>query len=133
MAMSPNLQKSRQATRQRAGAPNSSADEVFGTHRPEGLWHKPLAAKGFYAAIATATAIGVVMNFSSINPIKALYWSQVINGIVAVPVMVLVMRVAADPKIMEKFAITGWLKFLGWGATGVMAAAVVGMGFASVI
>lgn len=100
---------------------------------PEGLWHKPLAAKGFYAAIATATAIGVVMNFSSINPIKALYWSQVINGIVAVPVMVLVMRVAADPKIMEKFAITGWLKFLGWGATGVMAAAVVGMGFASVI
>jgi Mn2+ and Fe2+ transporters of the NRAMP family len=100
---------------------------------PEGLWRKPLAAKGFYAAIATATAIGVVMNFSSINPIKALYWSQVINGIVAVPVMVLVMRVAADPKIMEKFAITGWLKFLGWGATGVMAAAVVGMGFASVI
>jgi Mn2+/Fe2+ NRAMP family transporter len=100
---------------------------------PEGLWRKPLAAKGFYAAIAIATAIGVVMNFSSINPIKALYWSQVINGIVAVPVMVLVMRVAADPKIMEKFAITGWLKFLGWGATGVMAAAVVGMGFASVI
>ena len=50
-----------------------------------GLARKPTKAKKFYAAIAMATLLGVLLNFSPINPIKALYWSAVINGVAAVP------------------------------------------------
>ena len=73
--------------------------------------------------------IGILINFSPINPIKALYWSAVINGVVAVPVMVVMMLMAADSRIMGKFSITGPLRVLGWTATIVIAAAAIGMGF----
>ena len=75
-----------------------------------------------------ATAVGVLLNFTPINPIKALYWCAVINGIVAVPVMALMMLMAANTKIMGKFAIGGWLTGLGWIATATMATAAVAMG-----
>jgi Mn2+/Fe2+ NRAMP family transporter len=69
----------------------------------------------------------MVMNFSGIDAIKALYWSAVLNGIVAVPVMATMMLMAARSDIMGRFAIAGLLKWLGWLATAVMAAAVVAM------
>lgn len=75
-----------------------------------------------------ATAAGVLLNFTPIDPIKALYWCAVINGIVAVPVMAMMMAMAANAKIMGEFAIGGWLKGLGWIATAIMAAAAVAMG-----
>jgi Mn2+/Fe2+ NRAMP family transporter len=96
---------------------------------PIGLARRPKEAVAFYVTIALATMTGVVINFSSINPIRALYWSAVINGVTAVPVMVVMMLIAADSRIMGKFSITGPLRFLGWIATAVMAAAVLGMGF----
>ena len=71
--------------------------------------------------------LGVALNFSPINPIKALYWSAVINGVVAVPVMVIVMHMTANPKIMGKFPVHDGLKLVGWMATGVMAAAAIAM------
>jgi NRAMP (natural resistance-associated macrophage protein)-like metal ion transporter len=95
---------------------------------PEGLARKPKAAKAFYATIAMATMVGAAINFSPINPIKALFWSAVINGVVAVPVMAIMMLLTASPKIMGKFVIGGALRAVGWIATAVMAAAVVGMG-----
>jgi NRAMP (natural resistance-associated macrophage protein)-like metal ion transporter len=95
---------------------------------PEGLARKPKAAKAFYATIAMATMVGAAINFSPINPIKALFWSAVINGVVAVPVMAIMMLMTASPKIMGKFPIGGTLRVVGWSATAVMAAAVVGMG-----
>jgi Mn2+/Fe2+ NRAMP family transporter len=95
---------------------------------PEGLARKPKAAKAFYATIAVATMVGAAINFSPINPIKALFWSAVINGVVAVPVMAIMMIMTASPKIMGKFAVGGALRAVGWIATAVMAAAVVGMG-----
>jgi Mn2+/Fe2+ NRAMP family transporter len=95
---------------------------------PEGLARKPKAAKAFYATIAVATMVGAAINFSPINPIKALFWSAVINGVVAVPVMAIMMIMTASPKIMGKFAVGGALRAVGWIATVVMAAAVVGMG-----
>jgi hypothetical protein len=61
------------------------------------------------------------------GPIQALFWSAVINGVVAVPVMVLMMLLTANTKIMGQFTATGVLRFTGWLATAVMAAAVVGM------
>jgi len=74
-----------------------------------------------------ATLVGMVMNFSGLDPIKALYWSAVLNGIVAVPVMVMMMMMAARSDIMGRFVVAGALKWLGWIATAVMAAAVVAM------
>ena len=94
---------------------------------PQGLARKPKAAKAFYATIALATMIGALINFSPINPIKALFWSAVINGVVAVPVMAIMMAMTADRKIMGPFVTAGPLQAVGWVATAVMAAAVVGM------
>jgi Mn2+/Fe2+ NRAMP family transporter len=62
-----------------------------------------------------------------IDPIRALYWSAVINGVVAVPVMAIMMWLAAAPKVMGDFVVKGWVKVLGWVATAVMAAAVAAM------
>jgi NRAMP (natural resistance-associated macrophage protein)-like metal ion transporter len=94
---------------------------------PNGLARKPRAAKAFYATIALATMIGALINFSPLNPIKALYWSAVINGVVAVPVIAMMMVMTANPKIMGEFVVGGALRALGWIAAGVMGAAVAGM------
>ena len=67
------------------------------------------------------------INFTPIDPIKALYWSAVINGVVAVPVMVVMMMLASRHDIMGRFAVKGLLRLLGWAATVVMAGVVVAM------
>jgi NRAMP (natural resistance-associated macrophage protein)-like metal ion transporter len=92
---------------------------------PVGLSRKPLEAKAFYATIVTATIIGTLIGFSPLDPIKALFWSAVVNGVVAVPVMVTMMLMTHNKKIMGKFRIRGYLLYAGWAATGVMAAAAV--------
>ena len=76
---------------------------------------------------------GVVISFSPIDPIKALFWSAVINGVVAVPVMAMMMLITSNEKIMGKFTVTGLQRVVGWLATAVMAAAAVGMGVTATI
>jgi NRAMP (natural resistance-associated macrophage protein)-like metal ion transporter len=95
---------------------------------PVGLGRKPEKAKEFYATIALATMLGVALNFSPINPIKALYWSAVINGIVAVPIMVTMMHMTGNRKIMGTFRIHDGLRWIGWMTTAVMALAATIMG-----
>jgi NRAMP (natural resistance-associated macrophage protein)-like metal ion transporter len=92
-----------------------------------GLASRPLQAKAFYAVIAAATAIGVGLNFTSIDPVKALYWSAVLNGVVAVPVMIVMMHLSMRKGIMSAFTLPPALRVLGWIATVVMAATVVAM------
>jgi NRAMP (natural resistance-associated macrophage protein)-like metal ion transporter len=92
---------------------------------PIGLDRKPLNAKAFYGVIAVATAIGAALNLTPINPISALYWSAVINGIVAVPIMIVLMLLSARQDIMGDGTIGTGLKFWGWLATAVMTAAAV--------
>ena len=92
-----------------------------------GLERKPGRAKLFYGAIAVATLGGMGLSFTPMNPIKMLYWSAVINGVVAVPLMVLIMLLAARRKNMGKFPIPRVLKALGWAATCVMGAAAIVM------
>jgi NRAMP (natural resistance-associated macrophage protein)-like metal ion transporter len=94
---------------------------------PVGLARQPMGAKAFYATVVTATLLGMILDFTPVNPIKALYWSAVINGIVAVPVMAIMMLVSAKREVMGEFTVMGWLKGLGWIATAVMALAVVAM------
>ena len=91
------------------------------------LESKPNKARGFYAVIAIATLAGTAMNFVHINPIKALFWTAVINGVIAVPMLAAVMLVAAKHKAMGRFAISGKLRAMGWLTTVVMAACVIGM------
>jgi Mn2+/Fe2+ NRAMP family transporter len=94
---------------------------------PVGLAREPLKAKAFYGTIALATVVGGILNFTPLDPIKALFWSAVINGIVAVPIMVMTMRMATNKKIMGEFDVRGLLRLLGWLATGTMAIAAIGM------
>jgi Mn2+/Fe2+ NRAMP family transporter len=94
---------------------------------PVGLARQPKEAWAFYASLAVASLIGIGLNFTSINPIKALCWSAVINGVVAVPVMVILMLMTADRRIMGEFTVKGWLRTLGWLSTAAMAACVVAM------
>ena len=67
------------------------------------------------------------MNFSGINPIKALYWSAVLNGVVAVPVMAMMMLIGTNGRIMGKYTVGPVMRLVGWGATAVMATAVLAM------
>jgi len=94
---------------------------------PIGHGLQPTEAKGFYSIITLATALGVVLGFTPIDPIKALFWSAVLNGVIAVPIMVVMMRMAVRSDIMGPFVITRRLWRLGWLATGAMALAVLTM------
>jgi NRAMP (natural resistance-associated macrophage protein)-like metal ion transporter len=108
-----------------AGSAAYAVGEIF--KWPVGLARLPHRAKAFYGTIAAATAIGVVLNFTPIDPIKALFWSAVINGVVAVPVMVMMMLLTARRVVMGNFVLPRSLKTLGWLATAVMAVAVIAM------
>ncbi|WP_243625875.1 NRAMP family divalent metal transporter [Phenylobacterium hankyongense] len=108
-----------------AGSAAYAVGEAFGWH--VGLARKPHRAKAFYGMIAGATVVGAALNFTSIDPIKALFWSAVINGVVAVPVMGMMMLIAGRKEVMGRFTLSRPLKFVGWAATAVMAAAAIGM------
>ena len=92
-----------------------------------GLAQRPGRAPAFYATIACATLVGAILNFTPLDPIKALFWSAVINGVAAVPIMIMIMLMASRTTVMGQFALRPMLKGLGWLATAVMAAAAVGM------
>jgi NRAMP (natural resistance-associated macrophage protein)-like metal ion transporter len=96
-------------------------------HWRVGLAQRPARAKAFYGTIAAATLIGAALNFTPLDPIKGLFWSAVINGVTAVPIMVMIMLLGSRPKVMGQFTLSPWLKSLGWLATAVMAAAAIGM------
>lgn len=95
-------------------------------HWKVGLARKPTEAKAFYAIVAIATLVGMIINFTSLNPIKALYWAAVLNGIVSVPVMVTMLLMAANPRVMGDFTVKGPVRAIAWIATGVMGLSAVG-------
>lgn len=92
-----------------------------------GLEHKPTEAKAFYTVIAAAIVMGLLVDYSGLDPIKALFWSAVINGVISVPIMAAMMVVASRKAQMGAFVATPAQKIFGWLATAVMAAAVIGM------
>ncbi len=108
-----------------AGSAAYAVGEAFGWH--VGLARKWYRARRFNAALAAAFVIGAVLNFVHIDPIKALFWSAVINGVVAVPLMVLIMHMAARKVVMGEFKLHLGLRTMGWIATAVMTAAAAGM------
>jgi NRAMP (natural resistance-associated macrophage protein)-like metal ion transporter len=96
-------------------------------HWRVGLAQRPGRARAFYGTIAGATLVGMIVNFTPLDPIKALFWSAVINGLVAVPIMVMIMLMASRASVMGQFTLPPMLKILGWLATAVMIAAAIGM------
>jgi NRAMP (natural resistance-associated macrophage protein)-like metal ion transporter len=92
---------------------------------PVGLSQQPHRARAFYGTIVLATLLGALGNVFAFNPIKALLWAAVINGIVAVPVMAMLMLMSVRSSILGRFRIGKRLAFLGWTATGVMALASI--------
>jgi Mn2+/Fe2+ NRAMP family transporter len=94
---------------------------------PIGLNRLPSQARSFYTTISVAMLLGVALNFAPIDPIKALFWSAVINGITASPVMAIMMLMTVRRKIMGSFSLPLILRFWGWAATAAMAICIVGM------
>jgi NRAMP (natural resistance-associated macrophage protein)-like metal ion transporter len=103
-----------------AGSAAYAVSEAFGW--VEGLHRKPREAKAFYGVIALATLGGVALNFIGIDPMKALYWAAVVNGLLAPPLMFVTMLIASNPVAMGGMPISRGLKFGGWLSTAVMTA-----------
>lgn len=99
-----------------------------GRQWPVGLARKPKEAVAFYSVLALSGGLGIALNFTSINPISALYWSAVVNGVLAVPVMVLLMLMARHSNVMGRFVVGGPLYWLGWLSTAAMGLSVIAMG-----
>lgn len=92
-----------------------------------GLAHRVGRAKSFYAVLCVSILLGCIMNVIHIGPVKALFWSAVINGVAAVPIMVLMMHLSSRRDIMGLFVLPPVLRAIGWMATAAMAAAAIGM------
>jgi NRAMP (natural resistance-associated macrophage protein)-like metal ion transporter len=92
-----------------------------------GLEHKPHEAVGFYSVIGLATLLGLAVDYSPLDPIKALFWSAVLNGVISVPIMAAMMVVASRRHEMGPFIATLGQRIFGWLATAVMAIAAVAM------
>jgi NRAMP (natural resistance-associated macrophage protein)-like metal ion transporter len=108
-----------------AGSSAYAAGEVFGW--TTGLERKPGEARGFYAVICAGIVLGIAVDLSPLDPIKALFWSAVVNGVIVVPIMIALMIVGSNKKQMGKFTATSGQRFFGWGATAMMAVAAVAM------
>jgi NRAMP (natural resistance-associated macrophage protein)-like metal ion transporter len=108
-----------------AGSAAFAVAEIFGWK--EGLEYQPQQAAGFYSVIVLATFIGVLIDWSPIDPMRALFWSAVLNGLAAVPLMIAMMIVVSRHREMGRFTATRPLLVLGWAATAVMTAASAAM------
>jgi NRAMP (natural resistance-associated macrophage protein)-like metal ion transporter len=84
-------------------------------------------ARGFYAILIVATVLGVAIDLYGVDSMRMLVWSAIVNGVISVPIMVVMMLLAGNPAVMGPFVVSRRLKALGWLAVGVMGAAVVAM------
>ena len=108
-----------------AGSAAYALSEAMGWS--SGLERKVTDARGFYGVIAVSVLAGLVIQYSPISPMKALFWSAVINGVVAVPLMVVIILLASKKSVMGAFTASWSLIILGWIATAVMGAAALRM------
>jgi Mn2+/Fe2+ NRAMP family transporter len=91
------------------------------------LEYRPALAREFYGVIALATLGGMAIDFLPLDPVRGLYWSAVINGVISAPIMVVMMLMATNRRVMGRFVIRGGLKVFGWLATVLMAGTVLAM------
>ncbi|NTU67525.1 MAG: divalent metal cation transporter [Chlorobiaceae bacterium] len=108
-----------------AGSGAYALSEAMGWN--EGLERKAKDAKGFYGIIALSVLVGLAVQYSPVSPMKALFWSAVINGVIAVPLMVVILILATKTSVMGQFTASRPILVLGWIATIVMGAASIRM------
>ena len=110
-----------------AGSAAYAVADAAGWHGSLGLNLRRGEGRGFYGVIVAATLVGVVLCFPPTDPVKELFWSAVINGVVAVPIMAVLMSMATNPKVMGPHVIGRRVRWLGWAATALMGVTVLGM------
>jgi len=103
-----------------AGSAGYAVSEVFGW--AETLDARPNDARAFYATIAVATMLGAALNFVGLDPVRALYWAAVVNGVLAAPLMAVMMLIVRNPRVMGRLTVSRAMAIWGWMATAVMAA-----------
>ena len=91
------------------------------------LENRPEQAPRFYLAIVLATLVGILFNFLHVDPIRALFWAAVLNGLIAAPLMAVIVQIASSRKVMGQFVIPPYLRAAGWIATVVMFAVCAGV------
>jgi Mn2+/Fe2+ NRAMP family transporter len=96
-------------------------------HWNASLEKRPGAALRFYGAITSAIIIGLILNFLHIDPIRALVWAAILNGLVAAPLMIVIMLMGSSRKVMGTFVLSPYLKFAGWIATASMICVGIGV------
>ena len=87
----------------------------------------PKSARAFYAVMATAMALGLALNYVGFNAVKMLFWSAVINGVLAPPLILLIILLTSDRKVMGHHVSPPLLRYLGWATFVVMVAAAAGL------
>ena len=102
-----------------AGSAGYAVSEVFGW--AETLDARPNDARAFYATIAVATMLGAALNFIGLDPVRALYWAAVVNGVLAAPLMAVMMLIVRNPRVMGRLIVSRSMAIWGWAATAVMA------------
>ena len=106
----------------------SAAYAMAGTFRwRNSLELPPSRAKGFYSIIVLSTLLGLAIGFLPVDPIKALFWSAVVNGVISVPIMGVMMLMASNRRVMGPFVVSARLKWGGWVTAALMACAVIAM------
>ena len=108
-----------------AGSAAYAVSELYGWKA--GLSNGFREARGFYLIIVAATGIGTVMGYLEVDPIKALVWSAIVNGVISVPIMAALMWIGQSERLMGQYTISARHRFFGWAATAVMAVAVAFM------
>jgi Mn2+/Fe2+ NRAMP family transporter len=106
-----------------AGSAAYAVAEMLG--RPASLDSKPLKARLFYGTIACTTLAGALLQSVGVNPVRALYWSAVVNGVLAAPLMALMMLIVTNPRAMGHLTLGRKGAMLGWAATALMAVATL--------
>ncbi|MEY4139787.1 MAG: hypothetical protein RLZZ371_1969 [Pseudomonadota bacterium] len=108
-----------------AGSAAYAVSELYGWKA--GLSHDFHEAKGFYLIIMTATGIGTLIGYLEVDPLKALVWSAIVNGVISVPIMAALMWIGQSERLMGRYTISTIHRIFGWLATAVMAVAVLVM------
>lgn len=108
-----------------AGSAAYAVSDLFGW--PAGASHDLRPARGFHAIVVAATLLGTLLSLVEVDPVRALVWSAVVNGVIAVPIMAAMMLIGQSPRIMGRLTMSRRHRALGWAATAVMAAAVIAM------
>ncbi len=108
-----------------AGSAAYGVGEAFHWHAS--LERKPEQAKGFYAILSAVTVVGVMLTFLGLNPIRALFWAAIVNGVVAGPLMIVIMLMSSNQKVMGQFTLPWGLKLLGWVGTVTMFIVSIGL------